>query len=447
MFDLIADIIEYLLGNNITRILEEYNGASSDYIDNCKMTFVYGLSLNPKKQFSFSDINNVEYVMKIRSYFESLVSNHDYFAAVCLLEILDFMVHDYCEYIKKLDDGDIVNYEKLNEKNSQIELYPKCMCLWEHKNMGRSFRYDLRDHLKNLYFINLKDIPKGFVVNNYFVSQKLFLNAKYRHELRVGVAPLTNKNVFPPEMLDFSIGERICTFSVRGVSYAEELLQNVESIINLAICKEVDILVFPEMLGTKEINKCISNYVDKVDKYLPSIIVAPSVWKNHSNVATVFLGSDSSDAVNQFKNFKFPLDFQGNTYIEDLKFDNNGNHINLFHCEGIGVFVIAICKDLLIKEHIDFLIETLKTTLIISPSFSKGEYPFELTLQQGLQYDCSIIWINSCAAKHFRDNPETFSKKISMCTHKGISKCFDTSSECDGKCGACIYIYPLDFGG
>lgn len=446
MFNLIADIIEYLLNNNTTRILENYSCVSPDYIDECSLTTVYELLLDPVKQFNNHDVVNIEYIKKIRIYYESLVLSKDNCAIVHLLETLDHMVQDYCESLKMIDEYDVIEFEKLNTKITRVELYPKCLCSWEHKNMGKAFRYDIRDHLKNLYFIDLNDIPRNFLVKNYFVNNKLFLSARYRDELRIGISPLTNENVFPLEMIEFSNVENINTFSINGVSASKMLLNNVDSIINTAIRKEVDFLVFPEMLGTKEINELISRYVDRVDIKTPPIIVSPSLWTNHSNVSTLFFGSDSSDVIDQPKNYKFPFEYQGNSYIEDLNF-REGNIINLFHCDGIGVFSIVICKDLLIKEYLDFLIEKLKITLIISPSFSTGEYPFEVTVPQGYQYDCDIIWINSCAAKHLKDDEKPFSDTIGLGTHNGTITRYNLSEQCKKNCSKCIFVHSFKLGG
>lgn len=446
MFDLIADIIEYLLNNNITRILENYNCVSPEFIEECKITTVYKLLLSPEKQFNKDDVCNIQYIKKIRTYFDLLVSDDDGFAMVHLLETLDYMVSDYCDELKSKDDYDIVEFNKLNLQSASIELYPKCDCSWEHENMGKVFRYDLQDHLKNLYFIDMRNIPKNFVINNYYISSKLLMSARCKKELRIGVSPLTNENVLPVENIDFSNEKGYNTFSVSGLNNEKMLYDNVESIIGKAINENVDILVFPEMLGTNDINELIGSYVNSIHKKVPPIIVAPSLWKNQSNVSKLFFGSDSDDAVYQQKNYKFPFEYDGDSYIENLCFDQ-GNIINLFHCDDIGIFTIVICKDLLIKNYLDFLIEKLKVTLIISPSFSTGEYPFEITVPQGYQYDCDIIWINSCAAKYLKDGTKPFPDVISLGTHNGNVTRYKLSEKCGNKCSECIFVHSLKLGG
>lgn len=48
--------------------------------------------------------------------------------------------------------------------------------------------------------------------------------------------------------------------------------------------------------------------------------------------------------------------------------------IYVLHCQGIGRMVIAVCRDALIAEYMFLLLNIIKSTLRIIPSFSTGSY-------------------------------------------------------------------------
>lgn len=86
------------------------------------------------------------------------------------------------------------------------------------------------------------------------------------------------------------------------------------------------------------------------------------------------------------------------------------NHmIHIIHCEGIGRIAIMVCKDFLTLEYLRTMIQVFKLTLILVPSFSTGSYDFVTTEQECMNNDCSIVWINSCAA-YVKGKEENFKK-------------------------------------
>lgn len=443
MFNLIATIIENLYKNDIAGILELYNCTSPDSLNEYNDDLFYTLNLDVKYKFNGADINDKLLVDRVSNYYSNLLKEEKFSAIVFLLEVLDLMLSNYCNSLKDIDD-DYVLQKKLNDEEGNIEIYPKCNCFWKHKSLIKSFRYDLKDYLKNLYFINLSDITNELYINNYLVNDKLFLRAKKSKMLTIGVSPITNKYVFSDDDIEYSTDGTTSVFSIKSITEKDILVNNVKSILELATENRIDLLIFPEMLGNDNVNKAIQDYIDKPSNITPSIIVSPSIWLNNKNFVNIFCGTDSSETIIQHKLCRFPFHKGKTNYLENLKFDEK-EAINLFHCEGIGIIAVAICKDLLNKKQLDLLIENLGVTLIISPSFSTGEYPFEITMPQGYPYDCNIIWINSCAAKQFRDDQESFPDIISMFSNKGTITKKTISCDCNKNCSKCMFIYEIEF--
>lgn len=125
----------------------------------------------------------------------------------------------------------------------------------------------------------------------------------------------------------------------------------------------------------------------------------------------------------------------------------------MIHCDGIGRLAILICRDALERDFLQAILDILKITLLIVPSYSTGYYDFSENLQMCRAYDCSVVWINTCSAipadKRKEDGTIGFVKKAGKRTRvkngeycQTFSNCIKDSGE---KCSNCIFTEKLYF--
>lgn len=135
--------------------------------------------------------------------------------------------------------------------------------------------------------------------------------------------------------------------------------------------------------------------------------------------------------------------------------EQNGE-ITVIHCDGIGRIVVMICRDALPREHLHRVLEYLKATLLIIPSFSTGNYDFEDRLQICRSYDCCAVWINTCSVHLIDESVGEKLNKIGMVLRTGKGKlknrtfdCLRSTQKCDGlgdkECTGCLYVKKLNF--
>jgi predicted amidohydrolase len=177
---------------------------------------------------------------------------------------------------------------------------------------------------------------------------------------------------------------------------------------------------------------------------LPALTILPSRWSEQHNRATI-VGWDGEVLACQDKHIPF-VD-QKNNKIEALM-DLNERVTVLIHIPSVHRIAIVICAEFLSdsKSMREVICGNLGATLIIVPSYSRGEQDFINTLSALKGYGTTVIWGNCCGAVRGEQ------KAIGGCGIAGTTKTEIFSSVC--KCGyscenisACIFMVeiPLDF--
>lgn len=164
--------------------------------------------------------------------------------------------------------------------------------------------------------------------------------------------------------------------------------------------KKKENLIFLVMLGSEDMIRDMQNTCDFGES--PMLIVWPSVWENtkdniencNTSIISLHKGKNVLKVCEQHKKNSY---LTPNKVIEDLTPQEPWG-VNILTCEGIGRIGVLICKDFLIDENRALLCDTLKTTLILVPSYTTGEHSFEILLSQRFQNDCNIAWCNTCSA-------------------------------------------------
>lgn len=375
-------------------------------------------------------------------------------------ENLIFLVYCLDKALKGVSDASVCiekDVEDLmplntNSEKTQIFLFPKVKCRWEHKSQGSCYKNNLEVFMHNFFYIELEGI-KGVEVHNYFVSQFFIRKLKKKKGLKIAVSPVTDKDVLVSEEYERD-GNRY--FHINALKNEKIVKDNLVSIIKKAAEKETDILLFPEMLGNENDIKNIQNTCDFGNS--PMLVVWPSVWKNtkdnkensNTSIITLHKGKNVLEVCRQCKKNSFVT---SNNIIEDLM-PQEPWQVNILSCEGMGRIGILICKDYLIDKNRKLLCDVLKTTLILVPSYSTGEHNFETLLSRDFQNDCNIAWCNTCSAATIEGAKIENFNTIAAVTFYGaridsIANCvrgYNGVACCTNKnCKDCVFIGEIPF--
>ena len=96
-------------------------------------------------------------------------------------------------------------------------------------------------------------------------------------------------------------------------------------------------------------------------------------------------------------------------------------------------------EDFMQNEYRRMILDVLKATLIIVPSFSTGNFDFRQVMGECRQYDCGVIWLNCCGAMHLEDAKKSNFKDIGYLQFSGKltdsigSMSIERQNRCDKK--------------
>lgn len=370
---------------------------------------------------------------------------------VTLLSKLDISMSKYAEYY--FSDKEIRGINT-NIDQTRIEFLPRVNCFWEHSSRGASHYNGLMNYLHYFYYIDMdKTVP--YEIRHLFLPHGTFEKARKRKVLRIGMSPLSNQGVL---VIDTEIREDTGYFSVSEVKNSAVLEQTFREVMKEFVRQEVDIGILPEMLGNRQMQ---DRFAEQLVQYpedgteFPSLIVFPSIWEAQHNTVPVF--DEMGDIVIQQEKqhgFLYPKS-KREGYLEDLSPDRK---ITLLHCEGVGRIAILVCKDALVTEYLQMVLNVLKVTLLIIPSFSTGNYDFQEVIQSCRVADCCVCWINTCSVANLEGaDPEKLENigAFLRCGRKsgfenGLIPCERKTRNCNGKgmqdCGHCVFLCNLPFG-
>lgn len=454
-YNIIADIIRWLEDNTDSRFYIEFRGLS----------FNAGEDLNKRLEAHLPELF-IEGTGQAKEIIDTELYDESFFDK--LNDLINFNKHKrgrriLVRLIQKLDlalsrriwergsatdETIILNSLNINVNDNNIVLLPRCKCKWERNSRGKQYGNGLMNHLNSLYYIKTEQLA-GFSLTN-IVMKASFLNlAKIREKITVGISPLTKEDV-----LDISFYERDETlyFSVNELKNMDMLTNKISDILEEAKKKNVDILLFPEMTGGKEIIRKINElYEEDWDKMYPALVVLPSIWENNTNTSLA-LDDEGNEIGGQQK--QHPFFFYSKNHkadaIEDLKCDKN---ILLLHAEGIGRIAIMICRDFLERSYRRIILDTLKVNFILSPSFSTGYYDFLKVMEECNQYDCGVLWTNCCAAMNLDGAKKKNFDNIGYLQMSGKHSkdvglvCMEQNNPCDKQhCKkTCLFTYEFVF--
>lgn len=217
--------------------------------------------------------------------------------------------------------------------------------------------------------------------------------------LRIGLCPLTSNEMLVTE--ETTLTDRRPGFAVTGLRDEPYVGRLINAALEASAEVNADVLIFPEMLGSEAFRK-LPVFNRDYPMALPGIICMPTIWKNYKNTAE-FLDLDGDTVLRQEKQFPFywhDKDDKGKTKpagkMEDLR--NPDRTVCVFHRKYLGRVVVCICRDFLIPEYRNLLIQQLEPNLLLVPSYSAGTTPFINDVSTSADCGGITVWIDTCSA-------------------------------------------------
>lgn len=227
--------------------------------------------------------------------------------------------------------------------------------------------------------------------------------------------------------------------------------------------QQADIVFAPEMLGTAKIeqtevhdsNGALTYYNTLIHKTAlemlvreykspPNITILPSYWQEGINDASL-IDNNGQVLAHQRKHVPF-IDTTLHT-MEALRKPETTSFI-LIHIPGMHRIVVQICAEFLDSYDVSNttqLCSEFGATLVIVPSYTRGEQDFVNELQKLKCYGTTVIWGNYCGAVKAP-------RIIGGCSVAGtdvISR-FSDACQCNHSCGpkrsGCVFLtsFPLN---
>lgn len=307
----------------------------------------------------------------------------------------------------------------------------------------------IQSDLPNILYVEKKELLYGG--KSYHVLHSVFSRDAFpenKQTLRIAVCPVACRDFLNVETyskpISAEISKKFC--SVSGLKDEIFAYNRIQAAFMKAGMEHADILIFPEMLGNKEVLS--QAFFDEIRKNLkalkypmPWLTLMPTWWHEYRNELYVL---DSSGKCLCIQQKQKPYLFR-NKYEEDLR--DPEPVIHMVHIPGVGRFAFPICRDLLEDDYIRIMLRQLRTTFLLCPSYSPHKTQFDFTAVDGIKYGCYTVWCNTCAAYYDKGQPPS---------HIGLVAGPQTppetikllSPECGGKCGnentACIFIIDIE---
>lgn len=395
------------------------------------------------------------------SFFSSLkkvISEDDIYLLHLLVYCMDRAIIQCYNTLETFEE-EYEEIEGLNDnwKETGISILKRVSCAWQVRNIGsceESLFY-------NFYYIERQEDIK---ISNHVLQRPSVLKSG-KLNLRVAISPLTKEEVVvfsePYERVNIHTKQKQHYFRVETIKNTEWLEQEIIRNMEYSGTHDVDILVFPEMLGSQEmLNNVLDFFQQNRDKKVPPLVVFPSIWekaeddRNNTNVSCLLLDGRQIMFRQNKRICFYYKDKDGTKVFEDINRDPNVPDIlNVLHIDGIGRICIIICYDYLHNENREMIRKLIKPTLICCPSFSTGSFNFQILQESGYYAGCNSIWCNTCSAANAAGSDKNFeivggigtlSKKCDQMDAETFKKVFEGRKMCKKEiCSQCVYYSDI----
>ena len=262
--------------------------------------------------------------------------------------------------------------------------------------------------LRHSYAVILKDGKVGgkYKVRNYVLDAGLYgVCSDEQNEQRISIltSPVSGR-------LEEIKNPR--TYTENGQNYfgiaeftketEDNMIETVKQVIQRADANKNELIVFPEMLGTKRMQQEIMNMLQALSLDYTKCICMPSIWdkstKMHENrnfCALLSFYGEELFTQDKLKKYLWKKPGTEEEYEEDIL---EGDTIHLIHNRGYGSIAVLICKSELDEETRNILVQKLNVKLILCPSWSTGSRDFKLSIMACGERCCNVAWCNTCSA-------------------------------------------------
>lgn len=456
LYNVIAEMVAEITGNNKEDFYKKYRARSLKkreqemQVIQEKLPEVFEQGTRRYRALEKHSNFGEDFIIRLKELFDTEQKAGHYNLLLRTLEVLDAALER--QIVRELQSAWSDGTEACLNSNwntLKVGIVPRCECYWERKHKGSQYYSRIDNFLSNILIIDYRKLGEAHIFHHY-LPVDMFGRAEQKGELTVAISPFKAARDF--KIMDY---ERDSTsyFSIQYCGEEEKDNQRIRDIISHAAEKEVDILIFPEMLGNTKMEENIADYLQEpiwIEKGRPpSLMVLPTVWNQGTNTAYLLNRTGSVIcAQNKQKSYPKP-DAPEKDILEDIKEDHV---IHLMHIIGIGRMVIMICKDFISEEYLRIALEALKVTFILIPSYSTGYHDFDMMAGQLLTADCCAVWVNACAAVMAESKKE---KNLGYLFRCGTNRVNDTErreffrmeKQCQrGKCKeVCLYTGKLKY--
>ena len=319
---------------------------------------------------------------------------------------------DLCR-INQTKTGEIAEFESLNSNAEETGflILPLVDTLNEPPEETqtvnkRHFAMDrhpgIQISLSNTFYVDREELVcngRTYRVRNTILARHVFPENK--QVLKLAVSPLARGDFLRLATRTEQRGGKTQNLvSVEGLKNSAFVHTRIRAACMEAGRRKADILIFPEMLGDSCSTGSEFFYHDIKETMrgvpMPGLILLPTWWHDRRNELFV---RDAGGALlcRQQKQTRYVFEAQdGRRYAEDLQ--KPKPVIHMVHIPGVGRFAFPICRDFLDTQYIGLLLETLRATFLLCPSYSPKKTQFDLTAPGARQYGCYTVWCNTCAA-------------------------------------------------
>ena len=312
-------------------------------------------------------------VKRIPGFFEYSTLNRTYQDEIRIIpKIKDmFLKDDEGEFLLK--DPNNVEYPLFREESecfaSVVDEVTNNYMIWDKRNVER-------------FPIRIMRIDDNSSLADHFY---------HKNKLTIGIVPFTRKKL--NKVLNMKFGKG--TFHVDDMrkDANEELKERYKDIYLRSQDKDVDFLIYPEMLMSEDIIDSLPN--EGLSEKGPKFIINGSVWTNYSN-RTITTDLFGNRVFTYYKKCAFKYKENEKKYKEVLNSDINKEFVVL-EIPGFGRIAICICKDLA-DENILLFHKMINTNVLFVPAFSNSFQLKNDAKTMASKYNCITVFANSCSA-------------------------------------------------
>lgn len=209
-------------------------------------------------------------------------------------------------------------------------------------------------------------------INCPYINDKL---SKKNHSLSIALVPLTGDNKYVEFVND---GEYVL---VKSLNDEEKYKEKIIDILNELKSKNIDIVIFPEMVFSESILMSVRKFLNKNKNYF-TLIISGTIWRDRKNQCAVISG-DGTELTRQLKLNRYHKTIYFNNYgnNEGIYVTSANKYINIMDIKGIGRFATPICADFISDGYFDEL-QKMGVNLSLIPAYTPSLSAFKTKASQ-----------------------------------------------------------------